>query len=140
MEKSPHTGNVVLLPTDHIYRELSNSIRSISDELKEDDATEDIPKTLSDLELNLSLIEQHEDFRDFPLAFRIIDGIYELTKKRSSYIDQLKNCPSIVGIIERLAELRPNDHRFNPDSPHMSLFGHIEKAQTIMKILGSSED
>ena len=139
MEKSPHTGNVVLLPTDHIYRELSNRIRSISDELK-DGVVENIPEVLNDLELGLSLIEQHEDFRDFPLAFRIIDGIYELTKKRSSYIDQLKNCPSIVGIIERLADLRPNDHRFNPDNPHMSLFGHIEKARTIMKILGSSED
>ena len=138
MEKSPHTGNVVLLPTDHIYRELSNSIRSISYEFKHGTA-ENIPETLSDLELNLSLIEQHEDFRDFPLAFRVIDGIYEVTK-RSGYIDQLKNCPSTVGIIERLAELRPNDHRFNPDSPHMSLFGHIKKAQTIMKILGSSED
>ena len=78
MEKSPHTGNVVLLPIDHTYRELSNSIRSISDELK-DDTAENIPETLSDLELNLSLIEQHEDFRDFPLAFRIIDGIYEVT-------------------------------------------------------------
>ena len=138
MEKSPHTGNVVLLPTDHIYRELSNSIRSISDELK-DDTAENIPETLSDLELNLSLIEQHEDFSDFPLAFRIIDGIYEVTK-RSSYIDQLKNCPSTVGIIERLADLRPNDHRFNPDNPHMSLSGHIEKAQTIIKILEPSED
>ena len=138
MEKSPHTGNVVLLPTDHIYRELSNSIRSISDELK-DDTAENIPETLSDLELNLSLIEQHEDFSDFPLAFRIIDDIYEVTK-RSSYIDQLKNRPSIVGIIERLADLRPNDQRFNPDNPHMSLFRHIEKARTIMKILGSSED
>ena len=136
MEK--YTGNVILLPTDHIYRELSNSIRSISDELK-DDIVENISETLSDLELNLSLIEQHEDFRDFPLAFRIIDGIYEVTK-RSSYIDQLKNCTSIVGIIERLAELRPNDHRFNPDNPHVSLFGHIEKAQTIIKILGPSED
>jgi hypothetical protein len=102
MEKSPHTGNVVLFPTDHTYRELSNSIRSISDELK-DDTAENIPETLSDLELNLSLIEQHEDFRDFPLAFRIIDDIYEVTK-RSSYIDQLKNRPSIVGIIERLAD------------------------------------
>ena len=138
MEKSPHTGNVVLLPTDHIYRELSNSIRSISGELK-DGMAENIPETLSDLELNLSLIEQHEDFRDFPLAFRIIDGIHEVTK-RSSCVDQLKNCPSIVGIIERLAELRPNDHRFNPDDPHVSLFGHIEKAQTIIKILGPSED
>lgn len=138
MEKSPHTGNVVLLPTDHIYRELSNSIRSISGELK-DGMAENIPETLSDLELNISLIEQHEDFKDFPLAFRIIDGIYELTMM-SSHTDQLKNCPSTVGIIERLAELRPNDHRFNPDNPHMSLFGHIEKARTIMKILGSSED
>ena len=136
MEK--YTGNVILLPTDHIYRELSNSIRSISDELK-DDIVENISETLSDLELNLSLIEQHEDFRDFPLAFRIIDGIYEVTKG-SSYIDQLKNCPSIVGIIERLADLSPNDHRFNPDDPHVSLFGHIEKAQTIIKILGPSED
>ena len=88
MEKSPHTGNVVLLPTDHIYRELSNSIRSISDELK-DDTAENIPETLSDLELNLSLIEQHEDFSDFPLAFRIIDGIYEVTK-RSSYYRPIK--------------------------------------------------
>ena len=138
MEKSPHTGNVVLFPTDHTYRELSNSIRSISGELK-DDTAENIPETLSNLELNLSLIEQHEDFRDFPLAFRIIDGIYEATK-RSSCVDQLKNYPSIVGIIERLADLRPNDHRFNPDNPHMSLSGHIEKARTIMKILGSSED
>lgn len=138
MEKSQRTGNVILLPTDHIYRELSNSIRSISGELK-DGVVENIPETLSDLELNLSLIEQHEDFRDFPLAFRIIDGIYEVTK-RSSYIDQLKNCPSTVGIIERLADLRPNDHRFNPDNPHVSLFGHIEKAQTIIKILGPSED
>ena len=138
MEKSPHTGNVVLLPTDHIYRELSNSIRSISDELK-DGVVENIPEVLNDLELDLFLIEQHENFRDFPLAFRIIDGIYELTM-RSNYTDQLRNCPSTVGIIERLADLRPNDHRFNPDSPHMSLFGHIEKAQTIMKILGSSED
>ena len=136
MEK--YTGNVILLPTDHIYRELSNSIRSISDELK-DDIAENISETLSDLELNLSLIEQHEDFRDFPLAFRIIDGIHEVTK-RSSCVDQLKNCPSIVGIIERLADLRPNDHRFNPDNPHMSLSVHIEKARTIMKILGSSED
>lgn len=136
MEK--YTGNVILLPTDHIYRELSNSIRSISDKLK-DDIAENISETLSDLELNLSLIEQRKDFRDFPLAFRIIDGIYEVTK-RSSYIDQLKNCTSIVGIIERLAELRPNDHRFNPDNPHVSLFGHIEKAQTIIKILGPSED
>ena len=138
MEKSQRTGNVILLPTDHIYKELSNSIRSISDELK-DDIAENISETLSDLELNLSLIEQHEDFRDFPLAFRIIDGIHEVTK-RSSCVDQLKNCPSIVGIIERLAELRPNDHRFNPDDPHVSLFGHIEKAQTIIKILGPSED
>jgi hypothetical protein len=138
MEKSQRTGNVILLPTDHIYRELSNSIRSISDELK-DDIVENISETLSDLELNLSLIEQHEDFRDFPLAFRIIDGIHEVTK-RSSCVDQLKNCPSIVGIIERLADLSPNDHRFNPDDPHISLFGHIEKAQTIMKILKSSEN
>ena len=133
-----YTGNVILLPTNYIYRELSNSIRSISGELK-DGVVENIPETLSDLELNLSLIEQHEDFRDFPLAFRIIDGIYEVTKG-SSYIDQLKNCPSTVGIIERLADLRPNDHRFNPDNPHMSLSGHIEKARTIMKILGPSED
>lgn len=138
MEKSQRTGNVILLPTDHIYRELSNSIRSISDELK-DNIAENISETLSDLELNLSLIEQHEDFRDFPLAFRIIDGIHEVTK-RSSCVDQLKNCPSIVGIIERLADLSPNDHRFNPDDPHISLFGHIEKAQTIMKILKSSEN
>lgn len=138
MEKSQRTGNVILLPTDHIYKELSNSIRSISDELK-DDIAENISETLSDLELNLSLIEQHEDFRDFPLAFRIIDGIYELTMM-SSHTDQLKNCPSIVGIIERLADLSPNDHRFNPDDPHISLFGHIEKAQTIMKILKSSEN
>ena len=138
MEKSPHTGNVVLLPTDHIYRELSNSIRSISGELK-DGMAENIPETLSDLELNISLIEQHEDFKDFPLAFRIIDGIYEVTK-RGSCVDQLKNCPSIVGIIERLADLSPNDHRFNPGNPHMSLFGHIEKARTIMKILKSSEN
>ena len=138
MEKSPHTGNVVLLPTDHIYRKLSDSIRSISDELK-DDIAENISETLSNLELNLSLIEQHKDFRDFPLAFRIIDGIYEVTKG-SSYIDQLKNCTSIVGIIERLADLSPNDHRFDPDDPHISLFGHIEKAQTIMKILKSSEN
>ena len=139
MEK--YTGNVILLPTDHIYRELSNSIRSISDELK-DDIVENISETLSDLELNLSLIEQHKDFRDFPLAFRIIDGIYEVTKKkkRSSCVNQLKNCPSIVGIIERLADLSPNDHRFNPDDPHVSLFGHIEKAQTIIKILRPSED
>lgn len=138
MEK--YTGNVILLPTDHIYRELSNSIRSISDELK-DDIAENISETLSDLELNLSLIEQRKDFRDFPLAFRIIDGIYEVTKKkRSSCVNQLKNCPSIVGIIERLADLSPNDHRFNPDDPHVSLFGHIEKAQTIMKILKSSEN
>ena len=136
MEK--YTGNVILLPTDHIYRELSNSIKSISDELK-DDIAENISETLSDLELNLSLIEQHKDFRDFPLAFRIIDGIYEVTKS-SSCVDQLKNCPSIVGIIERLADLSPNDHRFNPDDPHVSLFGHIEKAQTIMKILKSSEN
>ena len=136
MEK--YTGNVILLPTNYIYRELSNSIRSISDELK-DDIAENISETLSDLELNLSLIEQHKDFRDFPLAFRIIDGIYEVTKG-SSYINQLKNCPSIVGIIERLADLSPNDHRFNPDVPHVSLFGHIEKAQTIMKILKSSEN
>lgn len=136
MEK--YTGNVILLPTDHIYRELSNSIRSISDELK-DGIAENISETLSNLELNLSLIEQHEDFRDFPLAFRIIDGIYEVTK-RSSCVNQLKNCPSIVGIIERLADLSPNDHRFNPDNPHVSLFGHIEKAQTIIKILGPSED
>ena len=127
-----------MLPTDHIYRELSNSIRSISDELK-DGIAENISETLSNLELNLSLIEQHEDFRDFPLAFRIIDGIYEVTK-RSSCVNQLKNCPSIVGIIERLADLSPNDHRFNPDNPHVSLFGHIEKAQTIIKILGPSED
>ena len=138
MEKSPHTGNVVLLPTDHIYRKLSDSIRSISDELK-DDIAENISETLSNLELNLSLIEQHKDFRDFPLAFRIIDGIHEVTK-RSSCVDQLKNCTSIVGIIERLADLSPNDHRFNPDDPHISLFGHIEKAQTIMKILKSSEN
>lgn len=138
MEKSQRTGNVILLPTDHIYKELSNSIRSISDELK-DDIAENISETLSNLELNLSLIEQHKDFRDFPLAFRIIDGIHEVTK-RSSCVDQLKNCPSIVGIIERLADLSPNDHRFNPDDPHVSLFGHIEKAQTIMKILGPSED
>lgn len=138
MEKSQRTGNVILLPTNHIYRELLNSIRSISDELK-DDIAENISETLSNLELNLSLIEQHKDFRDFPLAFRIIDGIYEVTK-RSSYIDQLKNCTSIVGIIERLADLSPNDHRFNPDDPHISLFGHIEKAQTIMKILKSSEN
>ena len=138
MEKSQRTGNVILLPTDHIYKELSNSIRSISDELK-DDIAENISETLSNLELNLSLIEHHEDFRDFPLAFRIIDGIYEVTK-RSSCVDQLKNCPSIVGIIERLADLSPNDHRFNPDNPHTSLFGHIEKAQTIMKILKSSEN
>ena len=136
MEK--YTGNVILLPTNYIYRELSNSIRSISDELK-DDIAENISETLSDLELNLSLIEQHKDFRDFPLAFRIIDGIHEVTK-RSSCVDQLKNCPSIVGIIERLADLSPNDHRFNPDVPHVSLFGHIEKAQTIMKILKSSEN
>lgn len=138
MEKSPRTGNIILLPTDHIYRELSNSIRSISGELK-DGTVDNMPKTLSDLELNLSLIEQHEDFKDFPLAFRIIDGIYEVTK-RSSYTDQLKNCPSTVGIIERLADLSPNDHRFNPDNPHMSLFGHIEKARTIMKILKPSEN
>ena len=138
MEKLQRTGNVILLPTDHIYRELSNSIRSISDELK-DGTAENISETLSDLELNLSLIEQHKDFRDFPLAFRIIDGIHEVTK-RSSCADQLKNCPSIVGIIERLADLSPNDHRFNPDNPHVSLFGHIEKAQTIIKILGPSED
>ncbi len=138
MEKPQRTGNVILFPTNYIYRELSNSIRSISGELK-DGTADNMPKTLSDLELNLSLIEQHKDFRDFPLAFRIIDGIYEVTK-RSSYIDQLKNCPSTVGIIERLADLRPNDHRFNPDNPHMSLSGHIEKARTIMKILGSSED
>ncbi len=138
MEKSQRTGNVILLPTDHIYKELSNSIRSISDELK-DDIAENISETLSNLELNLSLIEQHKDFRDFPLAFRIIDGIHEVTK-RSSCVDQLKNCTSIVGIIERLADLSPNDHRFNPDDPHISLFGHIEKAQTIMKILKSSEN
>ena len=138
MEKPQRTGNVILLPTNHIYRELLNSIRSISDELK-DDIAENISETLSNLELNLSLIEQHKDFRDFPLAFRIIDGIYEVTK-RSSCVDQLKNCPSIVGIIERLADLSPNDHRFNPDDPHISLFGHIEKAQTIMKILKSSEN
>ena len=138
MEKSQRTGNVILLPNDHIYKELSNSIRSISDELK-DDIAENISETLSNLELNLSLIEQHKDFRDFPLAFRIIDGIHEVTK-RSSCVDQLKNCTSIVGIIERLADLSPNDHRFNPDDPHISLFGHIEKAQTIMKILKSSEN
>ena len=138
MEKSQRTGNVILLPTDHIYRELSNSIRSISDELK-DNIAENISETLSDLELNLSLIEQHEDFRDFPLAFRIIDGIYEVTKG-SNCVDQLKNCSSIIGIIERLADLSPNDHRFNPDDPHMSLSGHIEKAQTIIKILEPSED